>query len=116
MRDLIRHIIKEETHESTKEIKFLKKFYDIEVSSTKDGKKIRTYVEFIPKDSDNEMTPSLATSSALWTNMGNGKLDFHDSTYIRQYQMPLLSYAQIEHHLDNYVDYLHRKEAKKIVS
>jgi hypothetical protein len=118
MRDLIRHIITEETYESSKEIKFLKKFYDVEVSSYLSGREILTVVKFIPKDDNNEMTPYIIRSSANWSIMNNGGLDFEDCTNIRNKnnQMPLLDYMTNTYHLDNYVVYLHRSEAKKKVS
>jgi hypothetical protein len=116
MRDLIKHIIKEETDESTKQIKFLKKFYDVEVSSNISGKKITTIVRLEPKDTDNDMTPFVVSSKAVWINMGDGRLDFDDCTYIRNTErMPLLNYANLTYHLDNYVENLHRSEAKRRV-
>ena len=117
MRDLIKHIIKEETYESSKEIKFLKKFYDVEVSSNVSGKKITTIVRLEPKDSDNEMTPYVVSSKAVWINRGNGRLDFDDCTYIRNVErMPLLDYITNTYSLDNYLEYLHRSEAMRRVS
>jgi hypothetical protein len=116
MRDLIRHIIKEETYESSKEIKFLKKFYDVEVSSEVFGKKILTVVRFIPKDDNNDMTQYIMRSSAAWSIGRNGGLDFEDCTNIsNSNKMPLLDYMT-DYHLNNYVVGLHRSEAKKRVS
>ena len=117
MRDLIKHFINEETYESSKEIKYLKKFYDVEVTSYLTGREILTVVKFIPKDDNNEMTPYIIRSSANWTIMNNGGLDFEDCTNIRNKnnKMPLLDYMTNTYHLDNYVVYLHRSEAKKTV-
>lgn len=114
MKDLIRHILKEETEDE--QIKYLKKYYDVEVSSDKIGKKIHTLIKFIPKDTDNEMTPSVVTSWGLWTDKGNGRLDFEDCAYVRNWRMPLLNYIPIQYNLDNYVERLHRQEAKKRIS
>jgi hypothetical protein len=116
MKDLIKHILKEETYESSKEIKFLKKFYDVEVSSYLSGREILTVVKFIPKDDNNEMTPYIIRSSANWSIMNNGGLDFEDCTNIsNSNKMPLLDYMT-DYHLNNYVVGLHRSEAKKKVS
>jgi hypothetical protein len=119
MRDLIKHILKEETDnsEESKEIKFIKKFYDIEVSSEVFGKKITSWVRFIPKDGDNDMTPSIVVSKGEWSIGRNGGLDFEDCTYIRNRsnKMPLLDYMS-DYHLNNYVVYLHRLEVKKRIS
>jgi hypothetical protein len=50
--------------------------------------------------------------------MNNGGLDFEDCTNIRNKnnKMPLLDYMTNTYHLDNYVVYLHRSEAKKRIS
>jgi hypothetical protein len=110
--------LNEETNESSKQIKFLKKFYDVYVSSHVSGKEILTVVRFIPKDGDNEMTPSIISSRAEWSIGRNGGLDFEDCTNIRNKnnQMPLLDYSTNTYYLDNYVIGLHRSEAKKRVS
>jgi hypothetical protein len=110
--------LNEETDNSEdKQIKFLKKFYDVEVSSEVFGKKITTWVRFIPKDSDDEMTPSIVVSTGEWSIKRDGGLDFEDCTYIRNRsnRMPLLDYMT-DYHLNNYVVGLHRSEAKKRVS
>ena len=110
--------LNEETNESSKQVKFLKKFYDVDVSSHVSGKEILTVVRFIPKDSDNEMTPSIMRSRAEWSIGRNGGLDFEDCSNIRNIsnKMPLLDYSTNTYHLDNYIIGLHRSEAKKRVS
>lgn len=111
------NLIKEETYGSSKQIKFLKNYYDVDVSSKSGDKKIRTIVRFIPKDSDNEMTPSIVGSMAIWTNKGNGGLDLNVISYFKEVgRMPLLDYIGDTHYLDGYLEYLHRSEARKVVS
>ncbi len=111
------NLIKEETYGSSKQIKFLKNYYDVEVSSDVSGKKITTMVRLIPKDSDNEMTPFVTSSKGVWYNWGDGDLDFDDCTYIRNVErMPLLDYIGDTYYLDGYLEYLHRTEARKMVS
>ena len=108
--------IKEGTISSTTQIKFLKKYYDVEVSSNVSGKKIITKVKLVPKDINNEMTPFVVSSKAVWINR-NGGLDFDDCTYIRNIErMPLLDYMGDTHYLNGYLEHLHRSEAKKMVS
>jgi hypothetical protein len=109
--------INEETDNSEdKQIKFLKKFYDVEVTSEVFGKKILTVVRFIPKDDNNDMTQYIMRSSAAWSIGRNGGLDFEDCTNIsNSNKMPLLDYMT-DYHLNNYVVGLHRSEAKKRVS
>ena len=110
------NLIKEETIDSTTQIKFLKKYYDVEVSSNVSGKKIITKVKLVPKDINNEMTPFVVSSKAVWINR-NGGLDFDDCTYIRNIErMPLLDYMTNKYYLDEYVEQLHRSEAMKRVS
>ena len=110
------NLIKEKTDNSVKQIKFLKNYYDVEVSSNVSGKKITTMVRLVPKDTDNDMTPFVVSSKAVWINRG-GRLDFDDCTYIRNTErMPLLNYVNLTYHLDNYVEHLHRSEAMKRVS
>jgi hypothetical protein len=110
------NLIKEETDNSVKQIKFLKNYYNVEVSSDVLGKKITTRVKLVPKDTNNDMTPFVISSKAVWINRGGG-LDFDDCTYIRNTErMPLLKYANLTYQLDNYVEHLHRLEAMKRVS
>jgi hypothetical protein len=56
MKDLIRHIIKEETNKS---VKLIRKYYDIEGDGAnyRGDNVIHTLVAFFPKDYDDEMTP-----------------------------------------------------------
>ena len=108
--------IKEENVNSTTQIKFLKKYYDVEVSSNVSGKKITTRVKLVPKDTDNDMTPFVVSSKAVWINRG-GLLDFDDCTYIRNTErMPLLDYMTNKYYLDEYVEQLHRSEAMRRIS
>jgi hypothetical protein len=55
MRDLIKHIIKEETNKS---VKLIRKYYDIEGDGAyyRGENKIQTLVTLFPKDYDDEMT------------------------------------------------------------
>jgi hypothetical protein len=112
------NLIKEETYGSSKQIKFLKNYYDVEVSSYtgESDKVITTIVELIPKDIDNEMTPFVLTSKTIWSVGDNGRLDYEFSTYIRNVErMPLLDYMGDTHYLNGYLEHLHRSEARKIV-
>lgn len=110
--------LNEETYETDKQIKFLKKFYDVEVSSHLSGREILTVVRFIPKDDNNDMTQYIIRSNGEWSIGRNGGLDFEDCTNIRNRnnQMPLLDYMTNTYNLDNYVIGLHRSEAKKRIS
>ena len=113
------NLIKEETYESSKQIKFLKNYYDVEVSSYtgESGKVITTTVRLIPKDFTNEMTPFILTSKTIWVIRDNGRLDYEFGTHIRSSErMPLLDYINPTYYLNGYLEHLHRSEARKIVS
>ncbi len=112
------NLIKEETYGSSKQIKFLKNYYDVDVSSYtgESDKVITTIVKLIPKDSDNEMTPFVLTSKTIWSVGDNGRLDYEFGTHIRSSErMPLLDYMGDTHYLSGYIEHLHRSEARKIV-
>lgn len=118
MRNLIRHILKEETNET---IKVISKYYDVDVIHRKISKYVyKTFVRFTPKDSDNDMTPYTTKSWAIWhvkeLKDGTLNLDFYDCAYIRSTGMPLLDYIGGPYHLDNYVEDLHRKEIEWVTS
>ena len=113
------NLIKEETYGSSKQIKFLKNYYDVEVSSYtgESDKVITTIVELIPKDIDNEMTPFVLTSKTIWSVGDNGRLDYEFGTHIRSSErMPLLDYINPTYYLNGYLEHLHRSEARKMVS
>jgi hypothetical protein len=118
MRNLIRHILKEETNET---IKVISKYYDVDVIHRKLSKYVfKTFIRFTPKDSDNDMTPYTAKSWAIWDvkELGDGtlKLEFYDCSYVRSSEMPILDYIGGPYHLDNYVEDLHRKEIEWVTS
>lgn len=118
MKDLIRHILKEETNET---IKVISKYYDVDVIHRKLSKGVyKTFVRFTPKDSENDMTPHTAKSWAIWhvKELGDGtlNLDFYDCTYVRSSGIPLLDYIGGSYHLDNYVEDLHRKEIESVIN
>lgn len=118
MKNLIRHILKEETNET---IKVIKKYYDVETTHRKLGNFVfKTFVRFTPKDSENDMTPYAAKSWAIWHVKKFGDLtyhfDFYDCAYVRSTEIPLLDYIGGTYDLDNYVEDLHRKEVERAVS
>jgi hypothetical protein len=114
MRDLIKHIIKEETNRS---LKLLTKYYDIEDngSSYRGDNKIQTYVTFYPKDYDNEMTREAATSTCNWEFDPPFDLIFKFMTLPNSYDLPLMDYIGDTEDLEGYLEEIHRKEARKMV-
>ncbi len=118
MKDIIRHILKEETNGT---INIIKQYYDVDAIHRKLSKYVyKTFVRFTPKDSENDMTPYTAKSWAIWhvKELGDGTLDleFYDCAYVRSSEMPILDYIGGPYHLDNYVEDLHRKEIESVMS
>lgn len=118
MKDIIRHILKEETNGA---INIIKQYYDVDAIHRKLSKYVyKTFVRFTPKDSENDMTPYTAKSWAIWhvKELGDGTLDleFYDCAYVRSTEMPILDYIGGPYHLDNYVEALHRKEIEWVMS
>jgi len=118
MKQIIRRVLKEEANET---IKVINKYYDVETTHRKLGNFVfKTFVRFTPKDSENDMTPYVAKSWALWYVKKFGDLtydfDFYECAYVRSKEMPLLDYIGGTYDLDNYVEDLHRKEVERAVS
>jgi hypothetical protein len=119
MRDLIRHIIKEETNKS---VKLLKKYYDIEGSDAYylgDGK-IQTRVIFTPKDFDNPMTPQYGESLCNWNidkpfSSVIGDLTFKFMDLPKTSNVPLMGYIGNTEELEEYLEDLHRGEAENLI-
>jgi hypothetical protein len=107
-------LIQEETNKS---LKLLTKYYDIEDngSSYRGENKIQTYVTFYPKDYDNEMTREAATSTCNWEFDRPFDLIFKFMTLPNSYDLPLMDYIGETEDLEEYLEDIHRKEAKKMV-
>jgi len=114
MRNLIKHIIKEETNKS---VRLLTKYYDIEDngSSYRGENKIQTYVTFYPKDYDNEMTREAATSTCNWEFDPPSDLIFKFMTLPSPSFIPLMDYIGETEDLEEYLEKIHRKEAEKFL-
>ena len=114
MRDLIRHIITEET---SKTVKLLKKYYDIEGdgASYRGDNVIHTLVAFFPKDYDDEMTPDNGTSFCIWEFDDDHNLTYKHLSLPSSYFIPLMNFIGNTKDLDQYLLGLHRKEAEKFI-
>jgi hypothetical protein len=114
MRDLIKHIIKEETNKS---LKLLEKYYDIEGDGAhyRGDNKIQTYVTLFPKDYDDEMTPSAGTSTCNWEYDDEFNLIFKFMTLPPAVFIPLMDYVGEAEDLQEYLEDIHRKEAEKFM-
>jgi hypothetical protein len=114
MRDLIRHIIKEETNKS---LKLVKKYYDIEGdgASYRGDNVIHTLVAFFPKDYDNEMTPDNGTSFCNWEFDDDYNLIYKHLSLPSSYFIPLMDYIGETEDLKEYLLGLHKREAEKFI-
>jgi hypothetical protein len=114
MKNLIRHILIEETNKS---INLFTNLYDIEEngSSYRGDNKIQTYVTFYPKDYDNEMTREAATSTCNWEIDDDGELIFKFMSLPQPYLIPLMNYVGETEDLEEYLEVIHRKEAEKFL-
>jgi hypothetical protein len=114
MKDLIRHIIKEETNKS---LRLLSKYYDIEDngSAYRGDNKIQTYVTFYPKDYDNEMTREAATSICNWEFDPPFDLIFKFMTIPNSQYIPLMDYIGETEDLEEYLENIHREEAERFI-
>jgi hypothetical protein len=114
MRDLIKHIIKEETNKS---LKLVKKYYNIEGdgASYRGDNVIHTLVSFFPKDYDNEMTPDNGTSFCVWEFDDDHNLTAKHLSLPSSYFIPLMDYIGETEDLKEYLLGLHRKEAEKFI-
>jgi hypothetical protein len=114
MKNLIRHILIEETNKS---INLFTNLYDIEEngSSYRGENKFKTYVTFYPKDYDNEMTREAATSICNWEIDEDGELIFKFMNLPQPYLIPLMNYVGDTEDLEDYLEDIHVKEAEKFL-
>lgn len=114
MRDLIRHIITEET---SKTVKLLKKYYDIEGdgASYRGEDIIHTMVTFFPKDYDNVMSPDNGSSICRWEFDDQHNLTFIHLSLPGSYFIPLMDHIGNTKDLEEYLLGLHRREAEKFI-
>ena len=114
MKNLIRHILKEETNKS---INLFTNLYDIEEngSSYRGDNKFQTYVTFYPKDYDNEMTREAATSICNWEIDDDGGLIFKFMNLPQPYLIPLMNYVGDTEDLEDYLEDMHVEEAEKFL-
>jgi len=114
MRDLIRHIIKEETNKS---LKLLEKYYDIEGDGAyyRGENKIQTLVTLFPKDYDDEMTPDNGSSICNWEYDDQFNLIFKFMTLPSDAFIPLMAYIGNTEELEEYLEDIHRVEAEKYI-
>ena len=94
MKDIIKKILKEETERNV-----LYRFYDIteyyDIDDLKLDKKsyFKTYVEFVPKDIENEMTPYITVSYIDWVYYPKiNDLGVNFTMKINEQFMPIIKY------------------------
>lgn len=116
MKNLIRHILKEETNKS---LKLLNKYYNIKKGSGTyigDGR-FRTSIMFTPKDFDDPMTPRYGESYCHWQIIRNSKneydIRFNYMKLPNPDTMPLMEYIGNTDELELYLQRMHRVEAEK---
>jgi hypothetical protein len=114
VRDLIKHILKEETNKS---LKLLTKYYDIEGDGAtyRGDNVIHTIVTFFPKDYDDEMSPDNGTSFCVWEFDDDHNLTVKHLSLPSSYFIPLMNFIGNTKDLDKYLLSLHRKEAEKFI-
>jgi hypothetical protein len=114
MRDLIKHIIKEETNKS---LRLITKYYDIEGdgASYRGDNKIQTLVTFFPKDYDNEMSDHAGSSICNWEFDPPSDLIFKFMTLPSSSFIPLMDYVGDTEALEEYLEDIHRVEAEKFL-
>jgi hypothetical protein len=114
MRDLIRHIIKEETNKS---LKLFTDLYDIEGdgASYRGDNVIHTLVSLFPKDYDNEMSPDNGTSFCSWEIDDDFNLTVKHLSLPSSYFIPIMDYIGETEDLKEYLLGLHRREAEKFI-
>ena len=116
MKNLIRHILKEETNKS---LKLLNKYYNIKKGTgtyVGDGW-FKTSIMFTPKDFDDIMTPYFAESICNWQIIRNSKNEYDIRfKYMKlpdPVTMPLIEYIGNTDELELYLQHIHRVEAEK---
>ena len=119
MKDLIKNILKEETDNK---IKLIEELYDIRTWINENGfKKLHffTYIDFIPKNPDNPMSPIKSTSRATWEYYPDRPteecLGLYDCVYIREDKMPILKFIGNNFFIDNFTDSLHSVIAGEVL-
>jgi hypothetical protein len=114
MKNLIRHILKEETNKS---LKLFTNLYDIEDNGSvyRGENKFQTYVTFYPKDYDNDMTRESATSTCNWEIDDDGELIFKFMSLPQPYLIPLMNYVGDTEDLEDYLEDIHVEEAEKFL-
>jgi hypothetical protein len=114
MKNLIRHILKEETNKS---LSIITKYYNIEGDGSvyRGDNKFITYVLFFPKDYDNEMTPYDGRSNCYWEIDEDGDLEFKFMTLPDDTAIPIMSYIGDTEDLEDYLEDIHIEEAIKFL-
>ena len=114
MKNIIRHILKEETNKS---IKLFTNLYDIEDNGSvyRGENRFQTYVTFYPKDYDNEMTREAGTSICNWEIDDDGELIFKFMSLPQPYLIPLMNYIGDTEDLEDYLEDIHVEEAEKFL-
>jgi hypothetical protein len=114
MKNIIRHILKEETNKS---IKLFTNLYDIEDNGSvyRGENRFQTYVTFYPKDYDNEMTREAGTSICNWEIDDDGELIFKFMSLPQPYLIPLMNYVGDTEDLEDYLEDIHVEEAEKFL-
>jgi len=114
MKNLIKHILKEETNKS---VRLISKYYDIEGegSAYRGDNQFQTYVTFFPKNYDDDMTPLAGTSNCYWEIDEDGELEFKFMTLPMETTMPIMSYIGDTEELEDYLEDIHVEEAEKFL-
>ncbi len=114
MKNIIRHILKEETNKS---LGIITKYYNIEGDGSvyRGDNKFITYVLFFPKDYDNEMTPYDGRSHCYWEIDEDGGLEFKFMTLPDETAIPIMSYIGDTEDLEDYLEDIHIEEAIKFL-
>lgn len=119
MKELIRRVLKEETNNK---VKLIEELYDIRTWVNENGfinLHFFTYIDFIPKNPDNLMSPIKTTSRATWeyypTRPTEECLGLYDCVYIREDKMPILKFIGNNFFIDNFTDELHSDMAGEVL-
>ena len=114
MKNLIRHILKEETNKS---LSIFTKYYNFEGegSAYRGDNKFQTYVTFFPKNYENEMTPYAGTSICNWEIDEDGELEFKFMSLPNETTIPIMSYIGDTEELEDYLEDIHVEEAEKFL-
>jgi hypothetical protein len=114
MKNLIRHILIEETNKS---LSIITKYYNIEGDGSvyRGDNKFITYVLFFPKDYDNEMTTYDGRSNCYWEIDEDGELEFKFMTLPDDTSIPIMAYIGDTEDLEDYLEDIHIEEAIKFL-